>query len=351
MSAEAIRDDADGGRRGRRPELTSSLICSLQAHYGLPEPTFLADLGGSVHLNLQWASDGHLAVVRVYRAHVSQPRLEAIQQARLVLAGGGVPTARIVESRAGLPFVAVDRHLAEVEEYVEFDAIMDDWDRLATGLPLLGRVHCLLAELNADGAGADAPFANYISRSDALAGTRRGTARIRSWRPTAAEAAIADAADRLAGLVSDAEDRAPSLPHQLVHGDFWHNNVCFLGGVPVLVADLDFMGSRSRVDDLALVLYFALCEVPRHDLSTVGLGHVVSLARAYETGLDEDLTADERAALPLAMARQPLWSIGGWVARLDDDAAARAHAAGCGQELEAGLVIMTDLGRWQAALS
>jgi hypothetical protein len=51
------------------------------------------------------------------------------------------------------------------------------------------------------------------------------------------------------------------------------------------------------------------------------------------------------------MARQPLSSIGGWVARLDDQAAARRHAASTGPELAAARQLMTELGRWQHAFA
>ena len=40
---------------------------------------------------------------------------------------------------------------------------------------------------------------------------------------------------------------------QLVHGDFWDDNGLFREGRIVLVTDLDFMGVRPRVDDLALI--------------------------------------------------------------------------------------------------
>jgi hypothetical protein len=63
------------------------------------------------------------------------------------------------------------------------------------------------------------------------------------------------------------------------------------------------------------------------------------------------LSAAERAALPVAIARQPLSSIGGWVARLDDQAAARRHAASVGPELTAARQLMTELGRWQGAFA
>jgi Ser/Thr protein kinase RdoA (MazF antagonist) len=118
----------------------------------------------------------------------------------------------------------------------------------------------------------------------------------------------------------------------------------------VLLADFDFMGERARIDDLALTLHCA-----RSDLSTAAgpaeeLARLRRLVAGYDAGLDRPLSAAERAALPVAMARQPLSSIGGWVARLDDQAVARSHAASVAPELAAALQIMTELGRWQDAL-
>ena len=45
------------------------------------------------------------------------------------------------------------------------------------------------------------------------------------------------------------------------------------------------------------------------------------------------LSESERAALPVAMARQPLWSLAVWVAHLDSERAARRHLAAVGREL------------------
>jgi hypothetical protein len=39
------------------------------------------------------------------------------------------------------------------------------------------------------------------------------------------------------------------------------------------------------------------------------------------------------------------------VARLDDQAAARRHAAGVGPELAAARQVMAELGRWQEAFA
>jgi Ser/Thr protein kinase RdoA (MazF antagonist) len=163
---------------------------------------------------------------------------------------------------------------------------------------------------------------------------------------------LADLAEELAELVTEAETGVVArLPRQLVHGDFWDNNVGFRRGRPVLVADFDFMGERARVDDVALTLHCA-----RADLSTVAgpaeeLLRLRGLVASYDASLDIPLSETERAALPVAIARQPLSSIGGWVARLDDEAAARRHAASVAPEVAAALRIMTELGRWQDALA
>jgi hypothetical protein len=42
----------------------------------------------------------------------------------------------------------------------------------------------------------------------------------------------------------------------------------------------------------------------------------------------------ERAALPLAIARQPLWAIGGWLATLDGEKTARDLAAVMSADVE-----------------
>src|SRR5436190_4687 len=45
-------DDAGGGRRGLRPELTPQLVAGLRQHYGLDRSAAIDDLGGSANLNL-----------------------------------------------------------------------------------------------------------------------------------------------------------------------------------------------------------------------------------------------------------------------------------------------------------
>jgi homoserine kinase type II len=73
---------------------------------------------------------------------------------------------------------------------------------------------------------------------------RRGVERIQGWDPTPAERRLAAVAEELAERVIQAEaGLVARLPRQLVHGDFWDNNVLFRHGRPVLVADSTSWGS------------------------------------------------------------------------------------------------------------
>lgn len=104
-----------------------------------------------------------------------------------------------------------------------------------------------------------------------------------------------------------------------------------------LITDLDFLGRRPRVEDLALTLYFTSMDIL--DV-TSRPGVLADLVDLYQTGLGESLSENELLHLPLALARQPLWSIGVWVAELDDEATARTHLAGTATAL-----------RWAAAVA
>jgi Ser/Thr protein kinase RdoA (MazF antagonist) len=346
-------DDADGGLRGPRARPGPGLFAALEDRYGLGRSAEAVDLGGSSSLNLLVGDGDRRYVVRVHRPHVTTERLGALHQVRQVLLAGAVPCATSITTRQGEPWVILAGRLVEVEAYVDHDAVMDAWERLEVGMALLARTHNLLRQVRVGEAGRRPRFANHIEPADVQAATRHGTRRIRGWGPTPGERRLAAAAEKLADLVAEAEaGLVARLPRQLVHGDFWDDNVLFRHGRPVLLADFDFLGERARIDDLALTLHCA-----RIDLGAQAGGaaqerdRLGRLVAGYDAGLEVPLSDAERAALPVAMARQPLASVGGWVARLDDRAAARQHAAGVGGEVAAALRIMADLGRWRDAFA
>ena len=66
-------DDAGGGRRGRRPVRSPTLIDVIQRKYALSLSN-AKDLGGSANLNLLASSGDRQFVVRVYRSHVTAAR-------------------------------------------------------------------------------------------------------------------------------------------------------------------------------------------------------------------------------------------------------------------------------------
>jgi Ser/Thr protein kinase RdoA (MazF antagonist) len=342
-------DDAAGGRRGTRAAVSGQLWEVLAARYAIPRQQG-RDLGGSLNLNLLVNRGGEQLVARVHRQSVSQARLEDIQQVRQRLDDAGVPCSALVPTVDGAQWARAAGRLVEVERFIPHDGRMNTPPRLARGLPMLGRIHILLAGLQVSPAGRTAEFANHIGPDRVLAGTRAGARRIRRWHPTPDERRMASQAERLAELVVAGEAAlAAGLPRQLVHGDFWDGNVFFRGDDLVFVADFSFMADRTRIDDLALTLYYADTELGL----TGGPDRIAALrpmVRAYASGLGGPLTAAERAALPWAIARQPLWGIGGWVAVLDDQDAARAHARATFPAIQRALQLVADIPAWHAGL-
>ena len=346
-------DNAGSGLRGLRATPSLELFKALYDCYEIDGGEDIFDLGGSSNLNLLVSNGFRQYVLRVYRPYVTETRLGDIHLVRRELNARGVPCPEVVATRYGQPWIMLDGRLVEVEHYVEHDADMDSWERLETGLPILGKIHTILRDIKVSADTRRPLFANHIEPHDALNRTLHGTRRIREWdNPSPAELRLADAAEELAHLVSSAElDLVAALPRQLVHGDFWDNNVFFRDGRVVLVTDFDFMGERARIDDLALTLYFTCLKYPENRLSDDRLRRLRGLVDAYDSGLDDPLTGAEREALPLAIARQPLWSVGGWVALLDDEGSARRHAAEIGWDVEWALRIVCEIDRWQAAFA
>ena len=346
------RDNAGGGRRGLRATLSPALLEVVRDRYGLGNVNGGIDLGGSSSLNVLVQERNLRYVVRVYRPYVTEARLRDLHRIRRVLATGGVPCPDGLATRDGQPWMTLDGRLVEVEYYVEHDATMDSWERLELALPMLGRIHTMLQDVEIGLDGKHPLFANHIEPHDVLDKTLRGTQRIHGWDSSAAELYLADAAEELAHRMAAAErDLVSRLPRQLIHGDFWDNNVCFRDGRLVLVTDFDFMGERARIDDVALTLYFTSLKYAETAASDAHLSKLRALINAYDSGLATPLSSAERAALPLALARQPLWSIGGWVALLDDEQSARQHAAGTISEVDWALGITSELDRWQTAFA
>ena len=349
QNAHRLNDDAGGGGRGLRATASQHLLESVSVDYGVDVGDSQIDLGGSSNLNVRIGEDEYY-VVRVYRPHVTTERLNEIHRVRHHLAAAGVPCDGLLRALDGRPWIEVDDRLVEVEKYVEHDAYMNTWERLATGLRTLGVMHDALANLEIAEVGRSPRFANYISANDALEATLRGVRRIRQADPSKTDPHVAANAEEVARFLSGAErQHKDDLPAGVAHGDFWDNNVFFRDSQLVFVTDFDYMGYRPRIDDLALTLYFTCLEFFEDPVSDRQLERLADLLRAYDDGTVRPLSAAERSALPLAIARQPLWSIGVWVVWLDDEQAAGRQTASAAGEVQWALSLTRDLDRWQAA--
>ncbi len=338
-------------RRWPRPRLTPEILAAARDHYHLTWRGDPADLGGSSNLNVHLPGESGGCVARVHRSWVSGARLTAIQHVRSRLARTGLPFLEPIRTVDGRGWVEVGGdHLLEVERYVP-GQVMELGARLLAGMPALARIHNELRGIDAGPAGRRAPSASHVEARQALDSTRRAAAAIRSWAASPEEERVATLSERLAGELQSAErPYVEVLPRQLVHGDFWDDNVRFRGLEIVGVLDLDFMEERPRVDDLALTLYYTN--------STLGPGHgaadrvaaLGSLVRAYDRALEPRLTSSERAALPFAIARCVLAYTRHLLLR-DGEDEQREVASAWSSDLEWSLEMVRDAARWQRAFA
>lgn len=340
----------DGVTVPQRAVVSPELLGALRQNYALSWDGQPVDLGGSNNLNLLLPrrNGGHVA--RVYRPWTTSIRLRAIQHARSSLVAAGLPCPPTVATVDGDTRLNVDGSEVEVERHVAGHS-MNIGDALLHGMRMLGQVHSVLREVRVDLAGVTAPHPNHVETDRAWAGTYAGTATIRADRPSADELAAVDAAEALADELADADlEVTATLPRQLVHGDFWDNNVLFRDDAIVAILDLDFMGERARIDDVALTLYYTN--------STLGPGygsserrHVLAqLLNAYDDGLEHKLTAAERTAVPFALARTVLCFVG-MLPSIESRQQRRTLVQEIHPDLQWSLDIVRTAQRWQSTFT
>ena len=107
----------------------------------------------------------------------------------------------------------------------------------------------------------------------------------------------------------------------------------------------------TQTDDLALTRSYTNATFAEDPLSEQRIGRLRRLVDADGRGLDTPFRSVERAALPLALARQPLWWVGRWLALLDDEGVARRGFAEMAWNLEWALQLIREADRWQAAFA
>jgi Ser/Thr protein kinase RdoA (MazF antagonist) len=330
---------------------SDALVAEIADRFGRPIPPAWRDLGGSwtTNLLLEYADDP--LVARIHQISTSPERLAAVQAARLATIDAGIPAVRPLCTAAGHSYVTLgDGVLAELEPYVPWEQRMNNESLLTAGFGALARVHDALRAAAIPAAGHTVRYANHIHSADALAATGRGVARIREWR----NPRLNEFADQVLAHIEAVEETErplrPAQRVQLVHGDWWDNNVLFRHDRLVAVLDFDFMADRARIDDLALSAYFFLLQPGKGRPGPADRAQLRRFVAAYDAAAQVPLSAPERAALPAAIARQPAWSVGRWVVELPEPEAIE-HATAAAAELPVAQAILADLGSWQAELS
>jgi Ser/Thr protein kinase RdoA (MazF antagonist) len=333
------------------PTATQDLLEHVRKTYVVGGIELTMDLGGSRNLNLLLTTGAGMLVVRAYRNGMTLDRLVAIQSVRRALTAKGVPSSVPLRTRSGETWSRFEGQFIEVEEFVEHTGQLDSWDALDVGVPVLGRLHAILRTHNVSPASKKPPVANYLGTAEVQEWTPRAIARIESWASGPEPVRFVRAAESLARLLYAAEGAYRGrTPVQLVHGNFWGANVLFRNAKVVLVTDFDFMGERPRIEDLALTLYYANSTLSKDPSSDAALRRLRALVDGYDAQLDVPLTADERKALPLALARAPLAAMQ-YVAQAETAAEAQHLIANMTSDLAWATGVVDDLGRWQTAFA
>jgi Ser/Thr protein kinase RdoA (MazF antagonist) len=333
-----------------RPMTSPELIDTVVRAYALTPRSDPIDLGGSSNLNLLFPMGDLGYVARIYRAWVTQERLEGIQSVRATLRAAGLPFPQAKPAADGRLFIPFADWLVEVEPFVSGQD-MRTWAELLDGMRMLGLIHTVLNGITAPPGTRRAPAANHIDAADAFQTTVRACAAIRAWASTASEERIARVSEELvSALLGAGDERSLELPRQLVHGDFWDNNVKFQNGSLVAVLDLDFMEEGARIDDLVLILYYANSGSTFASLRSPveRMLALRELVDAYDSGLECHLSEKERTALPLALARTPL-KYGRHLLLRTSAAEQRAVALAEAPELEWAISIARYPDPWRAA--
>ncbi len=323
-----------------------------------PVGELLADLGGGFSTNLLVSGEEQPLVVRIHRPEITVERVAAQQAARVVLAQAGIPVA-LAQPWFGAGTVGRlgDGRVVEVEPYLlelphDPDGLqrMDTPERLVIGAGLLARVHDAWRRADLPRAAQVARHANHLESSVTPQLASQGAARMRSW----GRDDLSEYADRVVSHLRQVVDLEQSwlaeLPRQVVHGDWWDNNVLFDGREPVAVLDLGFLGHRARIDDLAPPIWFHLLRAGAGLPTDDDLDLVAAMVAAYDDQAMHPLSAAERRALPLAVARQPAWSVGHWVLELPEPAA-QGHALDASGEFAVAEHVLAHRERWWAALA
>jgi hypothetical protein len=228
--------------------------------------------------------------------------------------------------------------VVDVESYVASNGITTSWPRFMAAARLLARIHDSLdagVVAKSDGAKPYVPPPVRLYGTPAeLLGWMDETVEAIHTQQTTDRRAAPDAAEQALGLcnrgrtllsVLDAWWNAEgvALPRGLTHGDYGTSNALFRGDRLAAVIDWDLLDERERTYDLARAFRWTLrraepalfagppieaSDAPADALDVLA-GRLRGAVAAYDDAVARPLTQNECGALPLQMARVPLYDL------------------------------------------
>ena len=306
---------------GPRATITPALLDLVVQHYQLGSVLSVTDLGGTYNLNIALQTAEATFVARVYRPWVTYERLLAIQPLKNQLVDYQIPVILPLHTTTGQTLIEVEQRLVEVELFIPHEQGSESWPHVQQRFAFLGQLHSVLSQLGNVVAIPAPQVENYALPQTLLswtANTKQRLAQHHDPRVPAALAICGTVESLLHEIALWWEQSSNDLPCQLIHGDYGLSNVLSAQGQIRAVVDWDFVAVHERVFELAYALFW-MCErmegaTANYERAWQRVGEMVSL---YQATNQRSLTEEEQQALPMEMARVPLY----WIAEaawLDD---------------------------------
>jgi Ser/Thr protein kinase RdoA (MazF antagonist) len=300
---------------GPRAEYTGPSVAAVAKHFGLGTGVEWKDLGGTYNLNLFVHTSRGEYVIRIHRPWVSPERLTCLHHIKQGLIASElplpVPLGWVSESQLGL----TSNRLIEVETFIPSEGVTDAWARYLEAFSMLGRLHQALREHAKTIHFVSPVVHNYGQPTHLLKWLGQTIGEVKQQGLTngvrEALSICEETEDLLRLMQSWWEQRSHHLPIQLVHGDYGGENILWSQESIVALLDFDMVDVHERVYELAYSLYWMFLRLEGENPLTEWSWHKLkAMFEAYETGGGDDLSVEERQALPLEMGRVPLY----WIA-------------------------------------
>ncbi len=297
---------------GLRTTFDNELHNTVAEQYNLGAITSTKDFGGTYNLNMLLQTTRGVYVARVYRPWVKYERLTMLQQIKRVLEQNDLPAVLPIACKVGKTILSYQGRWVEVESFVAHNTVTGTWERYEIAFALLAKLHACFATKLEHIAIVPPLVANYGVPDVLLAWTLQAEQRIRQVLENEdtqlALTLCAETAQLLTQMQIWWNKTGHELPQQVIHGDYGTGNLLFRDEQVVAILDFDFLAMRERIFELAYTLYWMFRRIestlPPDKLSWP---LVNTMLKSYNDHSIQPLTSAEVQALPLEMARVPLY--------------------------------------------